>query len=196
MTNEQTCKLRTVLQDFGVNSEFSQNLFAANCTFKEYQKGKILFAEEKKNISEYLVLNGVLHRFNVNDNGENVTTGFYLKNTFITPHFARTVKNNSIFSVQTLTEIQIVEIPVIALDKLRHTDHEFKNFGQRILEFELSKNLFNEVTFRSFNAKDRLIQMRKDFPNLENLIPHNIIASYLGITNVSFSRLRSEYAKH
>jgi len=196
MTDEQTIILETVLQNFGIISEFSQNLFAANCSFKEYQKGKILFAEEKKNITEYLVLNGVLHRFNVTDNGENVTTGFYLKNTFVTPNFARTVKNKSIFSLQALTEIQIVEIPVIALDKLRHTDQEFKNFGQRILEFELSKNLFNEVTFRSLNAKDRLIQLRKDFPNLENLIPHNIIASYLGITNVSFSRLRSDYAKH
>jgi CRP-like cAMP-binding protein len=195
MTDEQTSRLKTILQNFGVISEYSQNLFSADCTFKEYQKGKILFTEDKKNTTEYLVLNGVLHRFNVDDNGENVTTGFYLKNTIITPHFARTVKNKSIFSLQTLTELQIVEIPVIRLDNLRHTNQEFRTFGQRILEFELSKNLFNEVTFRCFNAKDRLIQLRKDFPNLENLIPHNIIASYLGITNVSFSRLRSEFAK-
>lgn len=79
--------------------------------------------------------------------------------------------------------------------KNRKTNQEFRNFGQRVLESELSKNLFQEITFRSFNAKDRLIQLRKDYPNLENLIPHTIISSFLGITNVSFSRLRSEFAK-
>ena len=192
MTEEQTNKLKEVLKSFGIVSEFSQNLFVENCTFKKYQKGKTLIYEDKKNSTEYILLEGVLHRFNVN---ENVTTGFYLKNNIVTPHFERTANNKSIFSLQALTDIEVIEISVVELDNLRYSNQEFRNFGQKVLEIELSKNLFNEVTFRSFNAKDRLIQLRKNYPNLENLIPHNVIASYLGITNVSFSRLRSDFSK-
>ncbi len=35
----------------------------------------------------------------------------------------------------------------------------------------------------------RLAQFRSDFPGLENHISHSYISSYLGITNVSLSRL-------
>ena len=81
------------------------------------------------------------------------------------------------------------------LDKLRTEYAEFREFGQRVLETELSRTFFNEVIYRSYNAKERLLAMREQYPNLENLVPHNVIASYLGITNVSFSRLRNELSK-
>jgi CRP-like cAMP-binding protein len=108
----------------------------------------------------------------------------------ITPHFARTNNGKSIFSLETLTDVALAEIPVADLDRLRYTNHEFNLFGQRIIEAAFAQTIYNETVFRSFNAKERLLTLRKQFPNLENLIPHHIIASYLGITNISLSRLR------
>jgi CRP-like cAMP-binding protein len=132
----------------------------------------------------------------VNDNGENVTTGFYIANIAVTPHSARTINGKSIFTLQALTQAKIAEIPVKVLNLLRFTNEEYRAFGQNVLEAEISNILSNDIAYRSLNAKDRLIMLRKMYPNIENLVPHNIIASYLGITNVSFSRLRSEFAKH
>ena len=43
-----------------------------------------------------------------------------------------------------------------------------------------------------FAAKERLIEFRNKYKILENLIPHTDIASYLGITNISLSRLRKD----
>jgi CRP-like cAMP-binding protein len=151
--------------------------------------------EGKKNEHEYLLISGVLHRFNISDKGDIVTTGFYIPKSVITPHFARTRKGESIFNLQTLTDTIFAEISVKDLDNLRYNNKEFHDFGQRILENELSQTFFNEVVYRSYNAKERLLAMRNQFPNLENLVPHNIISSYLGITNVSFSRLRNELSK-
>ncbi len=113
----------------------------------------------------------------------------------IIPHFARDHNNKSIFSLQALTDIIIAEIPVKELDNLRNYNKEIQEFGQRIIESELALTYFNEVVFRSYSAKERLLAVRKWFPNLENMVPHNIISSYLGITNVSFSRLRNELSK-
>ncbi len=110
----------------------------------------------------------------------------------VTPHFARTNKGKNIFGIQTITDVVVIEIPVKEMDNLRYTNEEFHEFGQRILESELSQTYFNEIVYRTYNAKERLLTLRKQFPNLENLAPHNIISSYLGITNVSFSRLRNE----
>lgn len=49
-----------------------------------------------------------------------------------------------------------------------------------------------EIALASFKGKDRLLLLRKNYPNIENLIPHTDIASYLGITNISLSRLRTQ----
>jgi len=187
--------LDNILNDFGITSTFSKQLFKDKANLKEYSKSKEIFVEGKKNELEYLLVTGVLHRYNISDKGEVVTTGFYMPKSVITPHFARTNKGKNIFSLQTLTDTVIVEIPVIELDNLRYNNKEFHQFGQRILEKELAQTYFNEVVYRSYNAKERLLNLRKLFPNLENLVPHNIISSYLGITNVSFSRLRNQLSK-
>lgn len=192
---QMTDILDNILIEFGITSTFSIQLFKDKSILKEYEKSKDIFVEGKKNEFEYLLVSGVLQRFNISDKGDAVTTGFYMPKTVITPHFARTNKEKNIFSLQTLTDALVAEIPVKELDNLRYNNKEFHEFGQRILETELSQTFLNEVVYRSYNAKERLLTLRKQFPNLENLVPHNIIASYLGITNVSFSRLRNEFSK-
>ena len=187
--------LNNILNDFGVTSASSRQLFIERSTFKEYFKSKDIFIEGKKNNLEYLMISGVLHRHNISDNGDIVTTGFYMPKTVITPHFARTNKGRNIFSLQALTESVIAEISVEDLDNLRFNNKEFQEFGQRILEKELAQTYFDEISYRTYNAKERLLALRRNFANIENLIPHNIISSYLGITNVSFSRLRNELSK-
>jgi len=195
MNKEITDSLLSALTTFGLQSAQAQKLFLNSCEINSYNKNDVIFTEAKINNNEYFLIEGVLHRFNVNENGENVTTGFYLGNTVITPHFARTIKNKSLFSLQALTESIIAEIPVSIFDNFRFTDKEFGLFGMKIIEEELSKNIVTDIAYRSSNAKERLSLLRITYPNLENLIPHNIIASYLGITKVSFSRLRSEWAR-
>jgi CRP-like cAMP-binding protein len=190
-----SASLDNILNHFGINATASIKLFKDKSVIKELPKNKNIFVEQKKNEFEYFLIEGVTHRFNISDKGEIVTTGFYMGKSVITPHFARINMGKSIFSLQSLTDIVLAEIPVVELNNLRNNIREFQEFGQKTIEAELTKTFYNEVVFRSYNAKERLLELRKQYPNLENLIPHNIIASYLGITNVSFSRLRRELTK-
>lgn len=188
--------LDEILNEFGIVSTFSKQLFREKSTIKKSPKNSNIFIEGKKNELEYLLISGVTHRFNISDKGEIVTTGFYMPKSVITPHFARTNKEKNIFSLQALTDIVFAEISVKELDNLRYNNKEFHEFGQRIIESELFQTFFNQVVYRSYSAKERLIELRNQYPNLENLVSHNIIASYLGITNVSFSRLRNELIRN
>ena len=188
-------KLSNILNDFGIISAFSKQLFFDKADIVELPKNHIIFSEGKKNHSEYVLISGIVHRFNISDKGDAITTGFYMSKSVITPHFARTNNGKSIFSLQCLTDVTLAEILATDLDNLRYANKEFNDFGQRIIESELVRTFNNEVVFRSFSAKERLLTLRKQFPNLENLVPHNIISSYLGITNVSLSRLRNELAR-
>ncbi|ULQ53183.1 Crp/Fnr family transcriptional regulator [Flavihumibacter fluvii] len=160
-----------------------------------YKKNDIIFPEKKFNAFEYFQLEGITHRYNNDEDNQAITTGIYTGEEVITPHFARTINSQSIFSLQALTACSFIRIPIGAFDKFRFTNDEIRAFGQRVVEKEFIRNLNYEVLFRSFTAKDRLLFFRANYPAHENLIPHTVIASFLGITPVSFSRLRNELVK-
>lgn len=184
-------ELTSILHDYGIVSPHAQQLFLEKSAIVELPKNHHLFSEGKKCSHEYLLISGVAHRYNTLSNGQKLTTGFYLPKSVITPHFVRTNKRKSLFSLQALTPVRFAEISVTELDALRNNFKEFTEFGQRILEAELTKTFNNEKIYRCSTAKERLLLLRREYPNLENVVPHHIIASYLGITNVSFSRLRN-----
>ena len=186
----------SALASFGLPSPQAQRAFWERCALKRYPKNEILFSEKKRNSLEYLLLEGVLHRFNENEAGESVTTGFYLGNAVVTPHFARTVQGVSLFSLQALTEVEVAEIPVSELDSLRYSDRAFQMFGIKVIEEAFSKNLLVDIAHRSGDAKARLDLLRDMYPNIENLAPHHVIASYLGMSPVTLSRIRAQLKSH
>ena len=192
---ERSENLIAALSEYGFHSSETRYLFLSKCTIKTYNKNEIIFSEGKNNDSEYCLVEGLVHRFNVNEQGDQVTTGFYLEKSVITPHFARTLKGKSLFSLQALAETQMAEFPVAIFNELRYAHKDFQAFGQKVIEAEISKNILVDIAYRTSTAKERLLALRASFPMLENIVPHHIIASYLGITNVSFSRLRGEFSK-
>lgn len=191
-TSEQMDKQTSVLIRLGFVSPTSQQLLMENSVIRECPKNEVLFLEGGRNSNEYILLEGVLRRLNTTEKGEEVTTGFYQGPAVVTPHFARTIQQKSLFSLEAITDCEVVEIPVAAFDHLRYTVEEFRVFGQRVMEGELIRNMITDTAYRSSDAKERLAMLRTMYPNLENLVPHSFIASYLGITKVSFSRIRKE----
>ena len=184
--------LNAQLIELDIQSPQSRQLFKEKSKIRVLPKNENIFLEGKANDSEYLLIRGVLHRYNISEKGDMITTGFYMAKSVITPRFARIKDRKSIFSLQTLTEVVVAEISASELDRMRQTEEAFERFRQKVLEAELSRIFYFETVNRCYGAKERLLILRKHFPGLENLIPHNYIASFLGITNVSFSRLRHE----
>jgi len=72
---------------------------------------------------------------------------------------------------------------------------EIREFGNSVLRNELNQKVEKEIGMASMTAKERLLKFREHFPLLENLVPHTTISTYLGITNISLSRLRNELVK-
>ena len=183
--------LRTLIQ----LSESNLDAFIKSGELRTYKKSHIIFRQNTPDSNEYFQLNGITHRFNTSEDGLNVSTGIYHGSKIITPQFARTENKKSIFSLQALVDTTCFVVPAEKFQELRNSIPEIWSLGQRVVETEFQELLNFEVLFRSNSAKTRLIYFRKKYKGLENEISHSIIASYLGITPVSFSRIRSELSK-
>ncbi len=195
MDDHQRQTLTAIFLQFASLGHASLEKMRACCEVRIVKKGDAFAAPGRADAYEYFLLDGVACRYIFDERGEIVVTGFYLPRAVVTPHFARTVNGKSLYHFEALTDAVLARMPVKMLDALRHTYPDIRAFGASVVESELIKTLHSEVAYRSLTAKDRLVAFRGQYPHLENLIPHSYIASFLGITPVSFSRLRNELAR-
>lgn len=183
-----------LLNSYAKLSPASLHELVSQADYSTFDKDTYLVREDKNDEREYFLLEGLMHCCNIADDGRIVTTDILYAPVVVVPHFARTQQRRSLFSIQALTTCVAAHIPVSIFDKLRYAYLDIGAFGNAVVEKELSRHLKEDTVFRSCNARQRLLLMRERYPGLENMIPHHIIASYLGITPVSFSRLRNELA--
>jgi CRP-like cAMP-binding protein len=115
-----------------------------------------------------------------------------MQNSILSPHTTRTIKGFSSLNFQALTDAKLAELDASEFESLMVENLEIREFGNTVLRQELGKKVDKEISLASLTAKERLLKFREQYPLLENLIPHNDIATYLGITNISLSRLRRE----
>ncbi|QQT25819.1 Crp/Fnr family transcriptional regulator [Sphingobacterium spiritivorum] len=188
-------ELERILNKHGVKSQISKQIFYDKCKIRRLDKGSHIFSEGQVNNSEYVLLSGILHRCNACEKENIVTTGFYNSKSLITPHFLRTRNNKSIFSLQAVTDVILAEISLKEYKRLHKLNKEFEVFERHFVQEEILQISHNKVFLRCYDTKERLLFFREQFPDLEDNIPHGLIASYLGITHVSLSRLRGEIAK-
>ena len=160
-----------------------------------YQKGDTFIMRNKHNNKEYFVLDGVCRSFLLDPDGEEITISFYNKNNILSPYTTRTGKGVSTLNFQALTQIKLAELDAGEFENLMVDNLEIREFGNAVLRHELNQKVEKEINLASLTAKERLIKFREKYPLLENQIPHNDIATYLGITNISLSRLRRDLVR-
>lgn len=153
-------------------------------------KGTDIVSQGKPNTKEYFLLEGILREFLIDENGNEVTINFHYNQSITTPNFCRTLKNTSFFTIQALSNCTIAEIETSKLDKFRSESNVFFNASALIITKLFKNNIQRQIIHATNSGKNKLEQFRNEFKGIENYVPLSFIASYLGITNVSLSRLR------
>lgn len=171
-------------------SRSSLEILEAQFELEIFEKKDIIIRAKASNNKEYFLLDGICRSFLINPLSEETTLSFYTSNTVISPFITRTKKGKSLYNLQALTKVKLASINSTVFAEMRTENTEVRNFAHTVLQNELIKKVDKEVGLASLTAAERLKKFRIDYPMLENLIPHPYIASYLGITNISLSRLR------
>lgn len=185
-------KVKNIIDKIYPISEKSFSDIERLLKFEIFKKGGIFIQKNRRNENEYFVLNGVCKSYLINPDGDEITLSFFLEKSILSPHPIRTSKNISTLYFKALTDLSLASINAEAFEQLMIENIEIRNFANTVLQNELISKVEKEIGLASLSARERLIEFRKKYKLLENLIPHTDIASYLGITNISLSRLRKD----
>ena len=98
----------------------------------------------------------------------------------------------SMFVFETLTECKIYEVDYHKLMTLCDKKPKLKALYTKILEVLYVKYEKRLVEMISMDATCRYLELRRQNPNIDELISQYHIASYLGITAVQLSRIKKK----
>ncbi|PSR56197.1 Crp/Fnr family transcriptional regulator [Adhaeribacter arboris] len=146
--------------------------------------------------NEYLFLEkGFMRAFAYDVHGNDVTTSFYSRSHVVfevSSFFNRTASQENI---QALTDCEGWYITYEQLNHFFHAFPEFREFGRSILVKVLTRLKNRMLATITETAEERYGQLLKSNPEIFQHAPLKHIASYLGITDTSLSRIRKEYLK-
>lgn len=141
------------------------------------------------------VISGLFRAFYITPNGDEKTIVFREKGRILSSYSSYIKNEYSKFSIESLEDSMVLYITIKDFENLL-----IKNDCWKIIKGNYFLNIFIEKEARerellSNSAKENYIKFLKDYPGLIDRINHYYIASYLGITNVSLSRIRKENQK-
>ena len=162
---------------------------------KMIKRGEYLFKEGRICNDYYFLENGFIRAFAHDTEGNDVTTNFYSSNQVVfevASFFNRTPSKEN---YQALVDCDGWCITYEQLNKLFHSMQEFRDFGRSILVKGFSALKIRMLAMITETAEQRYDALLKTNPEIFRYAALKHIASYLGITDTSLSRIRKEYIK-
>ena len=162
---------------------------------KEITKNSFLLKEGRVSDEYFFLENGFIRAFANDIEGNDVTTNFYSNCQVVfevSSFFNHTVSKENF---QAIVDCEGWYISYEQLNNLFHSMHEFRDFGRSILVKGFSSLKIRMLSMITETAEQRYDTLLKTNPEIFQQAALKHIASYLGITDTSLSRIRKEYTK-
>ncbi|MFC2096606.1 Crp/Fnr family transcriptional regulator [Bacteroidota bacterium] len=177
------------IKKYGDLDETSISFLQKNVKFKHYKKNELILCAGKVPRYVYFVLDGMVRLFYSFD-GEEKTAFFYNKNNFIWPkinsnHLVSTQKNYMSINNSTL-----VLIDINAIQELNEKSYNFSQIYRNSKEQELIKYQQLISYFVTLSPQERFKNLLEKNKSLFLKVPQQYIASYIGISAETFSRIK------
>lgn len=157
----------------------------------KFPKDSIIIKAEKVEKTIYFIKKGIVRAFVPQEN-QDVTFWFGKEGDVVLPMKSYVGNDNNYENIQLLEDSVMYQLEISELRELFETDIYIANWGRKLAEKELVKTeeLFISRQFRT--ASQRYLELLSEQPEILQRVQLGYIASFLGITQVSLSRIRAE----
>jgi CRP/FNR family transcriptional regulator, anaerobic regulatory protein len=154
-------------------------------------KGEVLIKEGQVNKNVYFVNKGILRNYLMKE-GTDVTTWFFFPEDFITTFESFQLQIPGIETSEALTDCELFYISFEELENLNNASHQW----ERISRIFIMRYAFQQgnrlLMLQTMTAEEKYDYLIKNHPQVVQNIPNKYVASYLGITRETLSRIRAK----
>lgn len=169
--------------------------FIDDCKTKIVHKDAYLLRQNEYCKHTFFVEKGLLRQYSIDENGKEHTISFAPENWFVTDRESTYFNQPSIFYIQALEDSKVVLINEDFILSLSEKIPSFSDFNNKLLHNHI-RQLQNRIhQLLADSAEERYLKFIEMYPNILVRVPQTMVASYLGITPESLSRVRKEISK-
>ncbi|MEO0947857.1 MAG: Crp/Fnr family transcriptional regulator [Cyanobacteria bacterium J06641_5] len=188
-------QVRSILLATGISlSEVQWGRFTEILHWRQWQEREYVILPGSIQHELYFVCEGLLRVYYTTDTGKEANKAFISENSFAAPLAASALELPLIYGVQALETSAIAVASYAEFIALFDLDPIFDRLGRKIAETILIRKELRMRSLLQQNASERYVEFVRQFPELVQRIPQYHIASYLGISEVSLSRLKGQIA--
>lgn len=170
-------------------------LLVPEIDFKVITKGVTLLYQEEFASQVYFVSSGLLRSFTIDSNGKQSIIQFAPENWWIGDRNSFLFQEPSQMIIDTIEDSELIILKQSFYEIATKRIPSFSSFNLRALH---NQNRFMQrriTSLLSATAEDRYLEFLELHPQISLRVPQWMIASYLGITPESLSRVRTELSK-
>lgn len=162
---------------------------------RELQKGD--FFVKKGKVCKHIayILKGTLRTYYINEKAEEITSCFCTENNLTTSYKSFILQQTSNLILQAIEDTQLLVIDYDNLQNLYTTSNVWQNIGRAVAEREYIVMEQYASVLNNETAKEKYLRLLNEQPNVLKKANIQDIASYLGITRRTLSRIRQEISK-
>jgi CRP-like cAMP-binding protein len=167
-----------------------QHEFIANSKISTFKKGEIVVREGQYSKKGFLIVQGCSRAYYLKD-GKEISDWFTFENQIMASIVSFFSKEPSPHYIEFIEDSTVIEFTKGTVDILTNKYHDFERFISKVVT-ETMLGLCERLYTIQFNkAEDRYKHLLTIYPDITNRIPLTHIASYLGITLETLSRIRN-----
>ena len=183
------------LQSLHPQTDAVVTYFAEHLQQINVPKGTLLLTAGEQNEYIYFIRHGLVRGY-IDDSGKDITTWISCENEFVTSISGLVEQSTALENIETVEDCFLYRLTVAALEQLYIVCPEF-NITSRIL----FQRYYGDAERRPFiarlsSAEDRYRFFLNYYAHLANRVPLKFIASFLGITVETLSRVRKKLSIH
>ncbi|WP_234737014.1 Crp/Fnr family transcriptional regulator [Tellurirhabdus bombi] len=183
--------LLALVQQLSPLSAESQRAFEQIIRFDRFPKNTELLSIGAVSRHLYFIHRGLARVFYYKEDID-VTDYFAVDNQFIGAVASLFTGAPSNKGIQVLEDSEVYYLNNVDFEQLADKHHDLERVARKLAVFGFLESQSRLESLQFLSAKERYQELNRQYPGLTNRAPLKYIASYLGITQVSLSRIRAE----
>ena len=183
-------QLQQFLQSTGRIGPADAAAIAEPFVAKTVARGGLLLRQGQVSNDYFFLDTGWLRAFALGPAGDEVSTGFYQPGRMVLEPASFFTRAPAQENIQALTDCTGWALTFGQFNELFHARPEFREFGRGLLVQGFARLKARMLEMVTLTAAERYAQLLRTSPELMQHVSVRHLASYLGITDTSLSRIR------
>lgn len=162
----------------------------------EIEKGKIFLHEGETANEYYLLESGLVRAFVYDYDNNEITTEFFTKGDIVIVPASLFQRTPSQENLQAVTDCTLLKIEFDDFQHIYHTIPGFSEWGRLWFSYQVFSMKQRSLDMVTLSATKRYLNLMEQKSDVVRFAPLKQIASYLGVTDTSLSRIRKELVSH